>query len=157
MVYPDGTKNEPSGEQALTAADVPTHPSAAPLRRVTSVALVFLFLFAALKLYSNLPPDIRGYGNFPPFYSAGVILKEGGRHVLYDYNVQREVEFRLFPVQAHKWQEFVYFYHPPYQAVFLLPFAYLSYPTALILWMLPWNRGHVTECPNSQSAFSGSS
>jgi hypothetical protein len=111
------------------------NPPQAPYRRVTSVILVCLFVFAALKLYANLPPDLRGDGNFPPFYSAGVILREGARHSLYAFDEQRTVETRLFPNQAARWKAFVYFYHPAYQAVFMLPFAYLAYRPALFLWM----------------------
>jgi Glycosyltransferase family 87 len=107
----------------------------APYRRQTWIILSVLFLFAALKLYANLPPDLRGDGNFPPFYSAGVIVKEGGRHSLYAFDEQRAVETRLFPAQAARWKAFVYFYHPAYQAVFMLPFAYLPYRSALFLWM----------------------
>jgi Glycosyltransferase family 87 len=107
----------------------------APYRRHTSIILGVLFLFAALKLYANLPPDLTGDGNFPPFYSSGVILKEGARRSLYAFEEQRAVETRLFPKQAARWKAFVYFYHPAYQAVFMLPFAYLPYRPALFLWM----------------------
>src|SRR5262249_10240680 len=98
--------------------------------------LGLLFLFAALKLYSNLPPDLRGDGNFAPFYWAGMIVKDGARHSLYSFDKQREMAFGLFPKQANSWKIFIYFYHPPYQALFLVPFAYLPYRPALILWML---------------------
>jgi hypothetical protein len=94
-----------------------------------------LFLFAALKLYSNLPWEMRGRGNFPPFYSAGLIIKDGARHALYDKAEQQAVAYRLFPSEAGRWKRFPYFYHAPYEAALLAPLAYLPYRAALLVWM----------------------
>jgi hypothetical protein len=124
-----------SGDPVAQPAALPSDASPAPYRRQTWIILAFLFLFAALKLYANLPSDLRGDGNFPPFYSAGMILKEGARHSLFSFDEQRAIETRLFPKQAASWKVFVYFYHPAYQAVFMLPLAYLPYRPALFLWM----------------------
>ena len=105
-----------------------------------------LFVFQILKLASNLPSDLAGSGNFPPFYRTGVMLRAGERHNLFNYDAQRRFELRMFPSHA-SWvadphyqgthtSVFLYFYHPPYQAIFLWPFAFFSYRMALYLWMI---------------------
>ena len=143
----------PSGESARnsTVSNAQTRASALVSQIAKYRLFIFLFIasllgFQVLKLASNIPSDLNGSGNFPPFYRTGLMLKAGERHNLFSYDAQRQFELQLFPEHAswnpdphnqmtHK-PVFLYFYHPPYQAIFLWPFAFFSYRTALWVWML---------------------
>ena len=111
-------------------------PAEARNHRIILLALAGLFLFQALKLASNLPADLRGAGNYSPFYRTGVMLRAGERHNLYDPALQRDWAARVLSNDPKLRGDYLYFYHLPYQALFLLPFGFFSYRVSLILWMI---------------------
>ncbi len=75
----------------------------------------------------------RGYTDFSVYYTAGIILREGLGHQLYDREVQLQVQedfaghlpFRRGPLP---------FIHPPFEALICLPFSFLSYSNAFLAW-----------------------
>lgn len=104
--------------------------------RIILGVLACLFIFQVLKIASNLPADLRGAGNYSPFYRTAVMLKAGERVNLYDPALQREWAERVLPDNPKTRGDYLYFYHLPYQALFLLPFGFFSYRISLVLWML---------------------
>lgn len=77
---------------------------------------------------------LEGYGDFASFYTAAQIVRSGQSPRLYDpalqWKIQQEfsrtVKIRLGPLP---------YIRPPFEALLFLPFAYLSYPIACLVWM----------------------
>lgn len=111
-------------------------PAAARNHRILLAVLACLFIFQILKIASNLPADLRGAGNYSPFYRTAVMLDSGERHNLYDPALQRDWAVRVLPNDPKTRGDYLYFYHLPYQALFLLPFGFFSYRVSLALWMI---------------------
>jgi len=98
-----------------------------------------LFLLAAmLAIHVSMAWNSRdlirkGYPDFTIFYSAGKILREGLAAKLYDeatqYRIQQEfaagVSIRQGPLPYN---------HPPFEALLFVPFTYLPYFSAYLLW-----------------------
>ena len=76
---------------------------------------------------------LQGYGDFASFYTAGRIVQSGQSPRLYDpalqWKVQQEfastVKIRRGPLP---------YVRPPFEALLFLPLAYLTYPTACVVW-----------------------
>jgi hypothetical protein len=109
-------------------------------RSISSLAVkcgVLLLLgFAALNagmIWRVRDSMLQGYGDFASFYTAGQIVRSGQSARLYDpalqWKVQQQfassVEIRRGPLP---------YIRPPFEALLFLPFAYLSYPAACVLW-----------------------
>lgn len=107
----------------------------ARLSRTTLPLLVgaSLILHAALlwKEWWAIP---IGFPDFCIFYTAGSILRDGRGVELYDQKLQESVQ-RSFAAGgiAHRGSILPYF-HPPFEAVFFVPFTYLSYLSAYFVW-----------------------
>ncbi len=111
-----------------------SHNSAfSPLQRL---GILCLIAFAALNvglLWQGRRSIFEGYGDFTSFYTAGKIIANGQSARLYDpekqWQVQQEfaskVEIRRGPLP---------YVRPPFEALLFLPFAYLAYPVAFLVW-----------------------
>jgi Glycosyltransferase family 87 len=99
--------------------------------------VVCLLSFAALNaglLWHVRDSILQGYGDFASFYTAGQIVRSGQSPRLYDpvlqWNIQQQfastVKIRRGPLP---------YIRPPFEALLFLPFAYLTYPTACVVWM----------------------
>jgi hypothetical protein len=93
--------------------------------------------FAALNawmIWQVHDPILQGYVDFASFYTAGRIVQSGQSPRLYDpalqWKVQQEfastVKIRRGPLP---------YVRPPFEALVFLPLAYLTYPTACVVWM----------------------
>ena len=77
---------------------------------------------------------LQGYGDFASFYTAGQIVRSGQSARLYDPRLQwkfqqefaSQVKTRLGPLP---------YVRPPFEALLFVPFAWLSYPAASVLWL----------------------
>jgi hypothetical protein len=118
-------------------------PPAAPgtSRSTQSLALKLGILclagFAALNagmIWRLRDSILEGYGDFASFYTAGQIVRSGQSARLYDpalqWKIQQQfastVKIRLGPLP---------YIRPPFEALLFLPFAYLRYPVACLVWM----------------------
>jgi hypothetical protein len=110
-------------------------------RQINSFAfrsgVLCLLGFAALNawmIWQVHDSILQGYGDFASFYTAGRIVQRGQSPRLYDpalqWKVQQEfastVKIRLGPLP---------YVRPPFEALLFLPLAYLTYPTACVVWM----------------------
>ncbi len=77
----------------------------------------------------------KGYADFTIDYCAGTMVRDGLGHQLYDLRAQNEVKHRFAPSVAVHPGELPY-NHPPFEALFFLPFSYAPYLTAFVLWDL---------------------
>ena len=77
----------------------------------------------------------NGYPDFTIYYTAGTMVRQGLRLSLYDDAAQFRVQ-RDFAPQVATRLGALPFNHPPFEAVFFLPFSYLPYRVAYLLWGL---------------------
>ncbi len=99
-----------------------------------------LYLAALLVIYTLVVWNARdlilqGYPDFTIYYTAGTMLRQGLGHSLYDNTRQYEVQQEFAPRVATRMGALP-FNHPPFEAILLLPFAYLPYRLAYFLWTL---------------------
>jgi hypothetical protein len=83
-------------------------------------------------LWSAKNDMVAGRTDFSDLYAAAYVVKEGQGHLLYDDAAQIEVKQSLFPEgrtpRTHN--------HLAFEALCLVPLAFLPYPVALIAWLL---------------------
>lgn len=103
------------------------------LRLVARVFVAFLLLGQVEALAVGLPRALQGDGDFPAFYSAALMVRARDGTRLYDVSTQDRFEKRVFPDREVAPQ---YFYHPPFEALALLPLSFLSYRAAFWVWTL---------------------
>jgi glycosyl transferase family 87 len=75
----------------------------------------------------------RSYGDFSALYTAGLMVRRGMGHQLYDRHEQWKIQ-QEFASQVVIRQGPMPFIRPPFEALFFVPFAYLTYPAALAVW-----------------------
>jgi glycosyl transferase family 87 len=82
-------------------------------------------------LWSAKSDIVAGKTDFSDLYAAAVVVKEGQGRLLYNDDAQTEVKSRLFPngrtTRTHN--------HLAFEALCLVPLAFLPYPAALIIWI----------------------
>ncbi|MSR78354.1 MAG: DUF2029 domain-containing protein [Candidatus Omnitrophica bacterium] len=94
-----------------------------------SFAFVFALLIAIPIGYFFYPEQTKSLreGDFPAFYSAAVIVREGLGHQLYDVKLQRDIQNQHWPDPV---SGVLYFAYPPYFALILSPLALFPPQTA---------------------------
>jgi hypothetical protein len=100
--------------------------------------LLFLFLAGMLSLHLIIAWDSidlirKGYPDFTTFYSGASILRQGLRRQLYDEATQYRVQLQ-FAAGVSTRQGPLPYIHPPFEALLFIPFTWVSYPTAYMLW-----------------------
>jgi hypothetical protein len=76
----------------------------------------------------------QGYGDFASFYTAGQIVRSGQSAQLYDRALQWKLQQQFASTVKIRRGPLPYI-RPPFEALLFLPFAYLTYPAACVLWM----------------------
>ena len=77
---------------------------------------------------------LEGYCDFTSFYTAGEIVRSGQSPRLYDPVLQWKVQQQFAAAVKTRLAPLPYI-RPPFEALLFLPFAYLSYRTAFLVWM----------------------
>lgn len=100
--------------------------------------IIRLFLIAVIGthmffLWSVRDRVARGDPDFTALYSAGKILREGRGTQLYDARTQLEVQ-QEFTTNSEIRRGPLPYVHPPFEAPLFLPFTFLSYRNAFVLW-----------------------
>src|SRR5689334_12155350 len=98
------------------------------------VAVACVFIFEVGVLIAGFGNSLAGNGDFSAFYRTGVMVRAGELHGLYDPQDQLSFDQKLFP-SLRRYPPY-YFYHPPFEAVLLYPFAFVSYRAALWIWSI---------------------
>lgn len=101
-------------------------------------AFLLLFLVGMLSvhlvvLWNSLDLIRKGYPDFTIFYSGASILRQGLGHQLYDEATQYRVQ-QQFAAGVSIRQGPLPYNHPPFEAVAFIPFTFVSYPVAYVLW-----------------------
>jgi hypothetical protein len=103
---------------------------------------------------------IGGLPDFKIFYTAGLILRRGQGPILYDDSLQLKTQREFVSIRLTDKVPLPY-NHPPFEAIFFLPFTYLPFLRAYSLWFLlngslvvvsiylirPWIRTSAAEFP----------
>jgi len=99
---------------------------------------IFVAMTATLIAYAAISYHLRrqvleGYSDFISFYSAGKILQRGTPERLYDLELQYEIQKKYAPHVTIRAAALPYV-RPGFEAWLFMPFAYLPYPAAFLLW-----------------------
>jgi len=101
---------------------------------------LWLFLAAMASLDLLLAWNSRdllkqGYQDFTIFYSAAKIVRQGLGHRLYDDTMQYRIQQEFAPAANLRKGPLPY-NHPPFEALLFVPFSFLPYFAAYLLWDL---------------------
>jgi hypothetical protein len=73
-----------------------------------------------------IPGAMAGHADFRQLYTAGYMVRVGGGHELYDYDVQKQFQDTLVSPEAIA----LPYIRPAYQALIFVPFTFISYRAA---------------------------
>jgi hypothetical protein len=100
-------------------------PGLEKLIRCVAVVLV-IAIIVAIAFYQFFRVDTS---DFTQFYCAAQMVREGLGAKLYDLATQIEFQSRVARVR-------VFYNHPPFETLLFLPFTYVSYRAAYMLWTI---------------------
>jgi glycosyl transferase family 87 len=96
------------------------------------LAMTFSNVISAARLAGFLRD---GYQNFTIFYAAARMVRGGQSSVLYDLSAQYRAQQEFAPNVLIRRAALPY-NHPPFEALLFLPFTFLPYVPAYLLWTL---------------------
>ncbi len=76
---------------------------------------------------------VIGVPDFRIFYTAGLMLRRGQGHSLYDDQLQRQTQGEVAPIATAR-NGFLPYNHPPIEEVIFVSMTYLTYHAAFVLW-----------------------
>ncbi len=104
--------------------------------RLKSLALIYLVgvVGVYLTVFWNARRLIAaGLPDFAIYYCAGTVVRQGLGHQLYDPAARFEVQ-QQFATAVPLFRGPLPWTHPPFEALFFVPFSYFPYLTAYALW-----------------------
>ena len=93
----------------------------------------FMFLMLAMNaavFFAAWKPMMAGKNDFPVFYSNAQMVREGQAAQLYDFDVENSFVHRVSEVRRAPNN------HLPYELLIFVPFTYLHFGAAHLLWTL---------------------
>ncbi|HZQ68899.1 MAG TPA: glycosyltransferase family 87 protein [Terriglobales bacterium] len=102
-------------------------------RKAVGLYLVCMTILHIGLIWNAAPLIRRGYPDFTHMYAAGKIVRAGLRHQLYDDSTQYRIQQEFASGVSIRHGALPY-NHPPYEALLFVPFTYLPYVVAFILW-----------------------
>lgn len=109
----------------------PTKSHAGRFRPFVYAAVVYLLVLQVGALVLNVPIALRGGGDFPSFYRAGLMVRSGAGRSLYGIDAQVRYESTFLPRNGERIQ---LYYHPAFQALAVAPLTFLPYKVAYWVW-----------------------
>jgi Glycosyltransferase family 87 len=114
--------------------------------------LLAMAIAHGIEFWQQRSRIFAGYGDFSAFYTAGLLLRQGEGHSLYDRREQWRVQ-QQFASKVEIREGPMPFVRPPFEALFFLPLTYFPYPAALGIWLLAnvvllWLAARVLPRPN---------
>ncbi len=98
-------------------------------------ALAGTLLIYAVLFWRDRALIAKGYPDFTIFYTAGLMVRQGLGHELYQNSTQYSIQ-RSFASGVETRQGNLPFNHPPFEALIFVPMSRLSYPVAFAVWDL---------------------
>ena len=105
-----------------------------PLQKKIAIAFLGMVALHAAVAWQEWHLVPIGFPDFSIFYTAGTILRHGDGVRLYDEDLQESVQQAFAPAVSQRGSILPY-NHPPFEAVFFLPFSAVSYMTAYYLFL----------------------
>ena len=102
-------------------------------RRAVVVFFLLAMTFCNVSLPIRILPELRnGYQDFTIFYTGARLLRSGQASHLYDLGTQYRLQqtFTNVPIRSGP----LPFNHPPFEALLFIPFTFLAYWPAYLLW-----------------------
>jgi hypothetical protein len=102
-------------------------------RRAVVVSFLLAMTFCNVSLPIRILPELRnGYQDFTIFYTGARLLRSGQASHLYDLGTQYRLQqtFTNVPIRSGP----LPFNHPPFEALLFIPFTFLAYWPAYLLW-----------------------
>jgi hypothetical protein len=100
------------------------------MRSTTKIALLLLALALIFGVFVRPSPEFIKGTDFPDFYAAAKMVREGAGGQLYSISAQRMFQAR------YTGRAGTYFIHPSFEALVYLPFCLVSLPRAYLFWNL---------------------
>ena len=101
--------------------------------RVAGVFLLAVTLINAASVIQLYPFLRNGYQDFTAFYTGAKMVRGGQGARLYDLAAQYDLQKQFTPDVPIR-QAALPYNHPPFEALLFIPFTYLSYWPAYLLW-----------------------
>jgi hypothetical protein len=98
--------------------------------RLAQNALLLLTLAGIVYYFAHDFAGREKGTDFPDFYAAARMVREGYGHQLYDLHTQEEFQSRYAGRTGD------YYIHPPFETLLFLPISFWPLPTAYLLWCL---------------------
>jgi hypothetical protein len=117
--------------EAKTAA-IATHPQR--IKRFIGLFLAGMALLNALIFCSAWKQVVKGLPDYSIFYTAGLTMRRGQGHVLYDNSTQWQLQ-REFVSVANQRDAPLPYNHPAFEVLLFVPLTYLSYVSSYELWV----------------------
>lgn len=99
-------------------------------RRVLYSFMFVMTIMNAAVFLISWKEIMAGKNDFPPFYASAQMVREGQASHLYDLEAENIFVHRVSPVTRPPNN------HLPYEILIFLPFTYLQFGTAYVLWTL---------------------
>jgi hypothetical protein len=111
-----------------------TYTPSARKRNFLIAAFLFAMAFCNLVLLFQEAPKLKnGYQDFAIYYAAAKMLREGRSAVLYNLAVQYQTQLTFAPNVPIRRAALPY-NHPPFEAVWFVPFTFLKFWPAYLVW-----------------------
>ena len=99
---------------------------------------VFAYLAGMVAIHAAMFWSVResvrkGYSDFAIYYGAGSMVRQGLGRQLYDHSAQFKIQREFSPEVAIRLGPLPY-NHPPFEAIWFVPFTYAPYASAFALW-----------------------
>jgi hypothetical protein len=110
-------------------------PNRSSLRFALTKFGVGMIVVHGLLFWVTRKQLVSGSSDFRIFYTAGLILRRGEGHHLYNEQLQSTVEREFASAAVARGGPLPY-NHPPFEAALYLPMTYLPYFSAYCIWVL---------------------
>jgi glycosyl transferase family 87 len=117
-----------SGKARMTSGDY-----GSVKQRLAGMFLLIMTLILAVNVVEYSPRLRRGYQDFTAFYGGAEMVRTGQAARLYDLKAQYQLQKQFAPDVPIRLSALPY-NHPPFEVLIFLPFTYLSYLPAYLLW-----------------------
>jgi hypothetical protein len=106
-----------------------------PTSKLAVLYVAGVLVIHALVMWNARDLILKGYPDFTIYYTAGTMIRQGMGQDLYNNATQFLVQQQFAPQVATRLGALP-FNHPPFEALLFVPFAYVSYRVAYLLWTL---------------------
>jgi Glycosyltransferase family 87 len=105
------------------------------MRSIPGFLCLGLILLHLMVFWQAREQILAGLPDFRIFYTAGLMLRRGEGHVLYDDALQSRTQREFVPASTADNSPLPY-NHPPFEAVLYVPFTYIQFLRAYSVWFL---------------------